>query len=293
MNGQVNGVVLDSVTKEPIVYANVILQSEQIGVATNFKDAFQINNKDNLGTDTLLVSYVGYKAQKIFIDHIKRDSVYMFYLKEDIQLLDEVLLISSKNLSKATYKIKSKGKKLIGHNIKYNEEVIKLVNNDKNTLGKLINVTFYFKSFESDFGQNLPVHYRVNFYDVDSISKKTKDLVVLESDIIIKPEPKPELENKYKNRNKKQAIKVDLKKYNVKFPKEGLFIGLQAINPSLTQPKVGAFYVITPMLLKSYVKKASTYYRTLGGETYSNIKGHIKNHYSDLIIDIELKYYEN
>lgn len=293
LNGQVNGVVLDSVSKEPIVYANVILQSEQIGVATNFKGAFQIDNKNKLGSDTLLVSYVGYKYQKIVVNHKKRDSVYRFYLKEDIELLDEVIIKSSEKLSKTTYKIKSKGKKLIGHNIKYNEEVIKLVNNNKNTSGKLLNVTFYFKSYESDFGQKLPVHYRLNFYYVDSISKKPKDLVLLESDIIIKPEPKPELENKYKNRNKKQAIKVDLKNYNVKFPKEGLFLGLQSINPSLTQPKPGAFYVITPMLLQSYVKKASTYYRTLGGETYGNMKGHIKNHYRDLIIDIELKYYEN
>jgi hypothetical protein len=283
LNGQINGVVLDSVSKEPIVYANVILQSEQIGVATNFKGTFQINNKNNLGSDTLLVSYVGYKSQKIFINHIKRDSVYTVYLKEDIQLLDEVIIKSSKKLSQTIYKIKSKGKKLIGHNIKYNEEVIKLVNNDKNTSGKLLNVTFYFRSARSDYGPKLPVHYRVNFYCVDSISKKPKDLVLLESDIIIKPE----------DNNKKQDFEVDLKNYNIKFPKEGLFIGLQAINPSLTQPKAGAFYLITPMLLKSYVKKASTYYRTLGGETYGNMKGHIKNHFSDLIIDVELKYYKN
>tara|TARA_R110002049_G_scaffold301233_1_gene493164 strand:- start:171 stop:1061 length:891 start_codon:yes stop_codon:yes gene_type:complete len=283
LNGQVKGVVLDSVSKKPIVYANVILQSEQIGVATNFKGAFQIDNKNNLKSDTLLVSHVGYKSQKIVVNHIKKDSVYTFYLKEDLQLLDEVLLNSSKKLSKSTYKIKSKGKKLIAHNIKYNEEVIKLVNNDKNTPGKLLNVTFYFRSSISDFGPKLPVHYRVNFYYVDSISKKPKKLVLLESDIIIKPEDK----------NKKQDFEVDLKNYNIKFPKEGLFIGLQAINPSLTQTKAGAFYVIAPMLLKSYVKKASTYYRTLGGETYGNMKGHIKNHYSDLIIDVELKYYEN
>ena len=47
------------------------------------------------------------------------------------------------------------------------------------------------------------------------------------------------------------------------------------------------------MLLESYVKKATTYYRTLGGETFGNMKGLKKNHYRDLIIDVELKYYEN
>ncbi|SFO03224.1 CarboxypepD_reg-like domain-containing protein [Bizionia echini] len=283
LNAQVNGVVLDSVSKEPIVYANVILKSEQIGVATNFKGAFLINNKNSLNSDTLMASYVGYKTQKKVINHTKKDSIYTFFLKEDLQLLNEVLIKSSKKLSKGTYKIKSKGKKLIGHNIKYNEEVIKLVNNDKNTSGKLLNVTFYFRNYESDYGQKLPVHYRLNFYYVDSISKKPKDLVLLESDIIIKPEDK----------NKKHPFEVDLKNYNIKFPKEGLYIGLQSINPSLTQPKAGAFYVITPMLLESYVKKASTYYRTLGGETFANMKGIKKNYYRDLIIDVELKYYEN
>lgn len=283
LNGQVNGVVLDSVSKEPLVYANVILQSEQIGVATNFKGAFQINNKNNLESDTLLVSHVGYKSQKIVINHIKKDSIYTFYLKENLQLLDEILIKSSKKLSKKNYKIKSKGKRVIGHNLRYNEEVIKLVNNNKNTPGKLLNVTFYFKSFENSFGPNLPVHYRVNFYYVDAISKKAKDLVLLESDIIIKPEDK----------NKKQGFEVNLKNYNIKFPKEGLFIGLQAINPSLTQPKAGVFYKTTPMLLGSYVKKASSYYRNLSGQSFGNMKGIKKNHYIDLLIDVELKYYEN
>lgn len=284
LNGQVNGVVLDSVSKEPIVYANVILQSEQIGVATNFKGAFQIDNKNKLGSDTLLVSYVGYKSQKIFVNHKKRDSVYRFYLKEDIELLDEVIIKSSEKLSKVTHKIKSKGKRLISHNLKYNEEVIKLVNNNKNKPARLLNVTFYFRrSFESDFGITLPVHYRVNFYYVDSTSKKPKELVLLDSDIIIKPE----------NKNKKQNFEVDLKNHNIKFPKEGLYIGLQSINPGLTQPKAGVFYKITPMLLESYVKKASTYYRTLGGESFANMKGIKKNHYRDLIVDVELKYYEN
>ena len=167
--------------------------------------------------------------------------------------------------------------------IKYNEEVFKLVNNIKNAPGKLLNLTFYFKSYESSYGPNLPVHYRVNFYAVDAINKKPKDLVLLESDIIIKPE----------ETKKKQAFKVDLKNYNIKFPKEGLFIGLQALNPSLTPPKAGVFYIITPMLLKSYVKKASTHYRTLGGKIFKNMKGLKKNHYTDLLLDVELKYYED
>ena len=46
------------------------------------------------------------------------------------------------------------------------------------------------------------MHYRVNFYYVDPISKKPKDLVLLENDIILKTEPEPEFEDKYKNRNK-------------------------------------------------------------------------------------------
>ena len=60
----IKGVVLDSITKEPLVYANVILQTQQIGVATNYKGVFQINNKNNLENDTLVVSHVGYKPKK-------------------------------------------------------------------------------------------------------------------------------------------------------------------------------------------------------------------------------------
>ena len=284
LNGQINGVVLDSITKEPLVYANVILPSQQIGVATNYKGAFQINNKAILIKDTLLVSHVGYKTKKIVINQTKKDSIYKFYLKEDLQFLDEVHIESFKKLSKPTHKIKSKGKSLIGHNLRYNEELVKLVNNNKNSLGKLLNVTFHFRTYKSSsFGIELPVHYRVMFYYVDTISKKPKDLVLLENDIIIKPESK----------NKKHELEVDLKNYNIKFPKEGLYIGLQSINPSLTQPKVGSFYIATPTPLETYVKKATTIYRSLGGKSFENMKGHKKNLYRDLIIDVELKYYED
>jgi len=282
VQAQINGVVLDSITNEPLVYANVILQTQQIGVATNYKGVFQINNKNNLESDTLLVSHVGYKSKRIVVSHIKKDSVYKFYLKEDLNLLDEVVIKSSKKLSKTKYKIKTKRKKLVGHNLKYNEELVKYIDNKKNTPGKLLKVTFYLRNYKIFFGTKLPVHYRLRLYHIDTISKKPKDLVLLKRDIVIKPE------------NKKQNFELDLTNYNIKFPKEGLYVGLQSINPSLIQPKKGLFYEITPLPVQSHVKKTSSFFRDLGGKWHSfeHLGSLKKNHHKDLIIDVELKYYE-
>ena len=282
VQAQINGVVLDSITNEPLVYANVILQTQQIGVATNYKGVFQINNKNNLESDTLLVSHVGYKSKRIVVSHIKKDSVYKFYLKEDLNLLDEVVIKSSKKLSKTKYKIKTKRKKLVGHNLKYNEELVKYIDNKKNTPGKLLKVTFYLRNYKNSFGTKLPVHYRLRLYHIDTISKKPKDLVLLKRDIVIKPE------------NKKQNFELDLTNYNIKFPKEGLYVGLQSINPSLIQPKKGLFYEITPLPVQSHVKKTSSFFRDLGGKWHSfeHLGSLKKNHHKDLIIDVELKYYE-
>jgi iron complex outermembrane receptor protein len=55
-----NGVVKDSETKAPLQFANVFIKGKNIGTSTNEIGKFQIIN-DLKETDTLVISYIGYK----------------------------------------------------------------------------------------------------------------------------------------------------------------------------------------------------------------------------------------
>ena len=59
------GKVLDKETKEPIPFVNMILKGTNFGATSNFEGLFTIEAKTK--SDTLIVSCIGYKSQRIRI----------------------------------------------------------------------------------------------------------------------------------------------------------------------------------------------------------------------------------
>lgn len=74
---KVAGVISDSITKEPIPFVNVYLLGTSVGATTGFDGKFSL--KTQVNSDTLMVSYIGYKPRKIHI----RQGVYQHF---DIKL---------------------------------------------------------------------------------------------------------------------------------------------------------------------------------------------------------------
>jgi len=56
-----NGLVLDKTTNEPIVFANIYFPQLEKGTSTNENGAFTIKNVPN-GTYKIIISYVGYET---------------------------------------------------------------------------------------------------------------------------------------------------------------------------------------------------------------------------------------
>ena len=83
------GTVIDTETKKPIEFANVIIQGTQNGTITNEEGEFTIEAND-LGTGYLLISFIGYEQRKI---KISVANGYNIFLNPDSEVLNEVVVI--------------------------------------------------------------------------------------------------------------------------------------------------------------------------------------------------------
>ncbi len=92
---EVKGVVIDASTEEPLIGATVQVKNTSIGDATNIDGEFTLKNV-NLKA-TIIVSYVGYQTEEV---KLNGKSVIEVRLKEDTQLLDEVVVVGYGTMDK-------------------------------------------------------------------------------------------------------------------------------------------------------------------------------------------------
>ena len=62
--GTVSGTLNDGDTGEPIIGGTVIIQGTSTGTVSDFDGSFTVENVD-AGTQTLIISYIGYETQEI------------------------------------------------------------------------------------------------------------------------------------------------------------------------------------------------------------------------------------
>lgn len=86
-NLTVNGRINDS-TGEPIIGASILVQGTTNGTITDFDGNFTVANVDSKAT--LVISYIGYKTQKIALNG--RTSIDIV-LQEDTETLEEVVVV--------------------------------------------------------------------------------------------------------------------------------------------------------------------------------------------------------
>ena len=118
----------------------------------------------------------------------------------------------------------------------------------------------------------------MNFYACDN-SKLSPGKRLSYEAILIKPE------------NKTQKITIDVSEYHVLFPFEGIFIGVETINPSVKKPK-NPMYVTSPNLLETHDKKALSWTRFSGKKWFKSNRKSVfkKNYYTNPLIQLEVQY---
>ncbi|MBC7885293.1 MAG: carboxypeptidase-like regulatory domain-containing protein [Saprospiraceae bacterium] len=90
---EIEGIILDKETKEPIPFANIYNKSSKKGTISNADGYFRILN--NEVTDTITISFIGYKEQIIKIKADQKN--YLIYLEVNILLLNEVTVTPKAN----------------------------------------------------------------------------------------------------------------------------------------------------------------------------------------------------
>lgn len=213
LNSQIiNGTVKDSVTGENIAFANIVLKNGK-GTYSNEFGVFELEIK-NFATDTLKISNLGYKSKILPLINLKNATKFEVLLKPRVENLDEVL-ISSK-------KIKYTDKELLGDKKEGNIGVTSLIgyetaifiDNPKNTKGKL-------KRIYIDLKKRKNAEYiatlNIKIYELDSINNEPGKLLHNEN-LYVKP------------KNKKYRLWIDVKDFDITFPKNGVFIGIEMVN---------------------------------------------------------------
>ena len=88
--GKVRGFVLEKGTDIPVGFANTVLEGTNYGAVTNVDGYFQINNIEP-GEYTLVISFVGFKTQKLTVNvRAGRIFTQKIYLEESSEILDDV-----------------------------------------------------------------------------------------------------------------------------------------------------------------------------------------------------------
>ena len=67
----IKGKVVDAVSKEPLVFASVVIQESNVGIITNLDGEFTLKFDDSLASRNLEITFLGYKNKVVPINELK------------------------------------------------------------------------------------------------------------------------------------------------------------------------------------------------------------------------------
>lgn len=204
LSSQIKGVVKDSISGKPIPYVNIWDENENIGTTSEENGTFSLNG---IREKNIVFSAFGYEKRTI-----KADQTSNVFLKPKVFELNEVI-IEKRKATKETTIGDYKG-------VNLNTGVTNIGQENVHVWSKFIRFNEkikehpFIKSIEFVTRANLKnVLLRIRVFNVDQEGIPTEDEV---QDDVLVPIKK----------GKKNNI-VDLTKYNIKIPKEGILIGFE------------------------------------------------------------------
>ncbi|MES2679977.1 MAG: carboxypeptidase-like regulatory domain-containing protein [Bacteroidota bacterium] len=202
-----SGILLDSLAKTPVEFANVGIIGKGFGTVTNDKGEFSLAIPDSLLNETIRVSMLGYKT-KVYKARAAKAGITI-YLAEDANALNEVVV-----------QVKKTKIKMLGNDTKTKHV---LGGFKKNSLGSELAIRLNIKNPQTQLRRflvninanslGLPV-FRFNLYNVDGNGMPKEN--ILKQNIIIEPKQKTGL------------IELDLQPYNI-YVDDDVFISIEWI----------------------------------------------------------------
>ena len=235
---QTKVVIVDGITKDPLPYTTIQSINTKEGFITN-ENGFILLNLSQ--TDTIHISYVGYKSMNIVVGKITSDKIELF--KETGSTLPDVIVkkytpiekpirVGFQNL-KVSYRLKDgliRNKDNIGHEI---TTLVEFPNeNEKYKILKVILPT-------NKIVKNDPL--RLHIYSINDNGEPFEELLI--NDVIIN-----------KGYNLFGNIEVDISNQNIILNSRGVFVGIQKVGILDKEQKN-----ITYLYFTSEINKNNTY----------------------------------
>jgi len=104
----VTGVVQNSQTKEPVLYASVYVAGENIGTITNDKGAFSIYITDTTSHPQLTFSCIGYEKKTLKINDILKNNVILMDVSVATLKEAEIVAFSQDRMATAVWRVANK-----------------------------------------------------------------------------------------------------------------------------------------------------------------------------------------
>lgn len=81
----ISGQIKDKESGDVLPYTNIMLKGYAIGTTSDNLGFFRLNYSDTVNSDTLVVSYIGYKSLELPINNIKNNTIELSQLTVDIK----------------------------------------------------------------------------------------------------------------------------------------------------------------------------------------------------------------
>jgi hypothetical protein len=205
------GRIMDAETKEPLQFATIEIHSLWTGTIANDNGVFELPaDSQNHSLDTVEFSYLGYAKTRISVADFHTSKDKIIFLKPSHVSLDEVVIMPKKYKTAVLGIADNKPESKQISNI-FNSKIGNFIPNDKHKIGWIKSVSFY---MDAEGHPETP--FRVRIYDLN------KDKNCPGNDILN--------ENLVVSASKSGWFTVDLTKYNLQFPIDGMFVIMEWIN---------------------------------------------------------------
>jgi hypothetical protein len=281
------GCVVDSITKNSISFANIVSSNEDVGVSTNDKGCFKLIFTKS--TKKIEISAVGYE-KKIFelplLSNLNADSS-VFYLKPKTEQLNEVLVKGTKLDYRIEKKINRRKRSLTNFSFQFGTEICTYIANTEQKKGKLKTIILSLNKMDNP---DYLATYNIKVYDFNAISQLPEN-ELYNKNIIIEPE------------NKTYNLKINVDSLSIKFPKDGICIGVEILNkqyanPKLSMAKIAPYinYTQTDNEIKTWARYRNKIWKMQTQKMPTRVdwtKNNKDYQFTNAIVNVEVKYLKN
>ncbi len=267
------GTVFDNTTKKALELVNITFLNKNIGTYTTKEGKYKIMIADT--TEVLLISSLGYKTETVLLSSLdlKRNPILDIFLNPKSEELEEVVIQSTKLKYTSTKTLGLHKNLKVRTGFPFGYEFSNYIENPYHKEGKLKSVII---SINRKKIYDYLANYNIKFYEYDPITKRPGKEIYLQN-LYVEPE------------NKTYKLKIDVEKYLIDFPVNGICIGVEILNKKYPHLNNQMDKIAPSINFTHTDQKVLTWTRYRNKEwKIGTSKSQVKNNFVNAMINIEV-----